>query len=124
MTPRRFNLTGESRLIRWSHGGLVTSRPHGDLMSRPEPEFAENVFDVHFGGALADHELLGDVAVTESAGDECHDLLFAHGKGRCGGSLLQAQGACESRLHPHRAKLRLAELQVLEAFGSLDTEVA
>src|SRR5262249_48690345 len=41
------------------------SRAARDLMPRPEPEFAEDVFEVHFGGALGDRESLGAQGTRE-----------------------------------------------------------
>jgi hypothetical protein len=53
----------------WNYAAItpraVASRPYSDLMARLEPEFAQDIFEVHFGGALADHERFGDVAVTK-----------------------------------------------------------
>jgi hypothetical protein len=42
-----------------------------------ETEFAADVVGVGIGGALADHEYLGDLWTGQAAGDQTGDLVFA-----------------------------------------------
>src|SRR2546423_3367356 len=63
-------------------GGIPPSgSPGRDLRSRGEAQFAEDVFDVAFGGALGDHQPRGDLLVTQAFGDQLDDLTFAAGQG-------------------------------------------
>jgi len=43
-----------------SRFGLVMRNPRGHLAARSEAELAQNVFDVHLNGALANHQAPGD----------------------------------------------------------------
>jgi hypothetical protein len=58
----------------------VFKRPGGDLGPRREPELAEGVVDVSFGGVLGNYELLSDLTITQSTRNQAGHLLFARGK--------------------------------------------
>jgi hypothetical protein len=54
--------------------------PHGDLCAGAETEFAEDVLDMTFGGALRDHQVGGNLLVRMSLGDQLGDFSFAPGE--------------------------------------------
>ena len=66
------------------------------LDPRAAVELAEQVADVHVDGALADEELLGDLAVGAADGDVAQDLELAAGQldavGRRGGAAAEPLG--------------------------------
>ena len=57
--------------------GALIRPPRRDLGTRPEAEFAQDVFDVHTDGTVADHERVGDIAIAHAARKQTYDLAFA-----------------------------------------------
>jgi hypothetical protein len=64
--------------------------PRCDLASRTEFEFPQNVLDVPLGGALANHEFLGDLLIRQARGHKRRDLALSCGQ-------LRARFTCRRR---------------------------
>src|SRR5207237_8948592 len=78
-------------------------RPRGDLSAGREIKLAEDVRNVRFDGALAEHELFGDSTVRGAVRDESGDFALANGeaiKGPIGGGQRVTWWECQAgRLH-------------------------
>jgi hypothetical protein len=61
-------------------GVIVGGRPGGDLAPVVEVEFAQDVFDVVFGGSFGNEQHVGYLAVGESSAEEVGDLALASGQ--------------------------------------------
>src|SRR5688572_24216696 len=55
----------------------MLGHPRCDLRPRPEPELAQDVLDMAFGGALTDDQVVRDFSVCESSCNKGGDLVLA-----------------------------------------------
>ena len=53
--------------------------PGCDLNATTQAKFGENMADVRLSGLFGDHQLVGDLAVASSAGDELNDAALPFG---------------------------------------------
>src|ERR1044071_8511766 len=77
-------------------GDALLDRPGRDLGAGAEAELVEDVLDVGVGGALGDHELVGDLAVGQPPRDQGGDLDLAVGQ-RVGRDRLAPAGGLTDR---------------------------
>src|SRR5258707_4675887 len=105
---------------------VVLDGPGGELGASPQVELAQNLADVCLGGPFSDGQLGGNLAVGETARQECDHLLLAsgepfrcdvgeHRRWRFGGGRLEALILSEAGPRPgggprRRPRLLLAHL--------------
>jgi hypothetical protein len=83
--PERRNAVHEtltlSAALRWQDTtrrfGPLMSKPDRHLAARSEAKLAQNVFDVHLNGALANHQAPGDFPIAQSARHQAGDFSLA-----------------------------------------------
>src|SRR5579859_7008823 len=74
-------LDNRSSTVRPRRSILSTEQPPGHLGARSEAEFAQDVLDVDFDGAFADHQPVGDLAIAQSVRNQPRYLALTPGEG-------------------------------------------
>ncbi|MFN8537035.1 MAG: isoprenylcysteine carboxylmethyltransferase family protein [Thermomicrobiales bacterium] len=91
-------------------------RPRRDLRPRAEAQFPENIAHMHLGGALGDHQVLGDFAARLPLHDQRRHLAFARRQPaeRAPGRLAPRDRALPRQRRQRRAPELLAQGRVVE----------